>query len=87
MRPLAALRISSVRESRSSSNAVVFVVASKAKDSEQALERGAHFLLRLPIDATEMGSYRWAVWQFRTMLQDLGDRNSVGCRSRDDNPS
>jgi CheY-like chemotaxis protein len=46
--------ISAVRESRSSTHAVVFVVASKATDSEQALERGAHFLLQRPIDAPEI---------------------------------
>ena len=52
--PSAIPLISVVRESRSSKNAVVFVVASKAKDGEQALECGAHFVLRRPLDAPEI---------------------------------
>ena len=46
--------IGAVQESHSSKNAVIFVVATKAKDGEQALERGAHFVLRRPLDAPEI---------------------------------
>ena len=35
-------------------NAVIFAVATKARDNEEAPQRGAHFLFRRPIDAAEI---------------------------------
>lgn len=42
--------LTSVRESRSNKNAVVFAVATGSKVAEQALRDRAHFLLRRPIE-------------------------------------
>src|SRR6266496_3025505 len=52
----AMLELSELRDSFSNRSAVRFVVATKAKDNEQALERGAHFLFHRPVRDAEIRS-------------------------------
>jgi DNA-binding response OmpR family regulator len=52
--PAAVPVLGNVRESRPNKEAVVFAVATGANDRDHALQEGAHFLLKRPIENTEI---------------------------------